>query len=80
MTDTEYLREMLDLTVKLTNACEKDGIGSDAYNAVLTEIAISAVKFNHRTRRRIWYTKASIVFLVLVLAWSFYTILHWLKF
>jgi len=79
MTDREYLKEMLDLTVRLTNACENDGYGSDAYNAVLVEIANSAVKFNHSRRRRNWYTKASIVLLLCVLAWGLYTILCWLK-
>ncbi|MBA7622218.1 hypothetical protein ES703_29592 [subsurface metagenome] len=79
MTDHEYLKQMLDLTVRLTNACENDGYGSDAYNAVLTEIATSAVKFNHSRRRRSLFTRASIVLLIFVLAWSFYTILQWLK-
>ncbi len=79
MTDHQYLKEMLDLTVKLTNACEKDGYGSDAYNAVLVEIANSAVKFNHSRCRRDWYIKASIFLLLCVLAWAFYMILQWLK-
>ncbi len=78
MTDHQYLKEMLDLTVKLTNACENDGYGSDAYNAVLTEIATSAVKFNHSRRRRDLFTRASIVLLLCVLAWALYTIFHWL--
>ena len=79
MTDKQYLQELLDLTVKLTNACETEGIGSDAYNAVLKDIAQSAVKFNHSRRRYVWFTKVSIVLLLCVLAWGFYTILRWLK-
>ena len=79
MTDHQYLERMLDFTRKLTDAADTDGLHSDAYNAVLKEIAVFAVKFNHSRRRRDWLTWASIVLLLFVLAWGFYTILHWLK-
>ncbi len=46
MTDTEYLQEMYDLTIKLTDACNNFGLRSDAYNDVLKEIAASAARFN----------------------------------
>jgi len=76
MTDHQYLKHMLDLTVRLTNACENDGYGSDAYNSVREDIANFAVKFNRSRRRQAWYRLASIVVLACVLAWGFYMILQ----
>lgn len=50
MTDRQYLEYLFYLTVKLTDAVEKDGFRSDAYNAVLKEIAECASNFNRRER------------------------------
>jgi len=79
MTDRKYLEHMLDLTVRLTDACENEGYGSDAYNAVRVEIADFAVKFNRSRRRQAWYRLASLVVLACVLAWGFYMMLQLLK-
>ena len=79
MNDRQYLKHMLDLTVRLTKACEDDGYGSDAYNEVLVDIANFAVKFNNSRRRQAWYHLASIVVLACVLAWGFYLVLQLLK-
>jgi hypothetical protein len=76
MTDSEYLAEMIDLTTKLTNACNDFGLRSDEYNAVLKDIAASAARFNRSRWRPSWFTIASICFLFLMLAWVIYTIVR----
>lgn len=50
MNDRQFLEHMFDLTVRLTDAVENDGYRSDAYNAVLKEIAECGSKFNRRKR------------------------------
>lgn len=75
MTDREYLEEMIHLTTKLTNACNNFGLRSDAYNAVLKEIAASAARFNDSRRRQPWFAIASVIFFSLLLAWIVYSIL-----
>ena len=79
MTDHQYLELQLALTKKLTDAAEEHGLQSDPYKAVLTEIAICALRFNRSRRRQAWYRLASIVVLACVLAWGFYMILQRLK-
>jgi len=76
MTDHQYLELQLALTKKLTDAAEEHGLQSDPYKAVLTEIAICALRFNRSRRRQAWYRLASIVVLACVLAWGFYMILQ----
>ncbi len=75
MNDRQFLQQMFDLTVKLTNAVENDGYRSDAYNEVLKEISEFGAKFNRRRRRRSWFAIASIFFVLLMLAWIVYSIL-----
>jgi len=74
MTDRQYLRHLLKLTIKISDVCDTDGYGSDAYNAVLKEISDSALKFNRSRsrRRRPWLRIALVVFLLCILAWLFY--------
>jgi len=79
MTDHQYLELMLAFTRKLADAANDQGLESDAYKAVLTEIAITAIRFNRSRRRQAWYRLASIVLLLCVLAWGFYMMLHLLK-
>jgi len=79
MTDHEYLEKMILLTTRLTDACNNFGLRSDEYNAVLEDIAISAARFNRSRRRRNWWTRASIILLLCVLAWGFYKILQYLE-
>ena len=50
MTDEQFLKHMFDLTVKLTEAVERDGYRSDAYNEVLKEIAECGSKFDRHKR------------------------------
>ena len=76
MTDREYLEEMIDLTTKLTNACNDFGLRSDEYNAVLKDIAASAARFNRSWWRPSWFAIASICFWFLMLAWAIYTIVR----
>lgn len=78
MTDHHYLVKMLDLITKLTNACDNEGFGSDAYNAVRYDIAEFAEKFLRSRRRRAWYRLISLCILACVLAWAFYKCLRWL--
>ena len=79
MTDHQYLELMLALTRKLTDAANDHGLQSEPYKSVLTEIAISAIRFNRSRRRQAWYRRASIVVLACVLAWGFYMILQFLN-
>jgi hypothetical protein len=75
MTDREYLEEMIDLTTKLTNACNDFGLRSDEYSAVLKDIAASAARFNRSLRRRSMFAGAFIAFLLFLLALYFVYIL-----
>jgi hypothetical protein len=68
MTDREYLEELIDLTTKLTNACNDFGLRSDEYSAVLKDIAACAARFNRRLRRRSMFAGAFIAFLLFLLA------------
>jgi len=79
MTDHQYLELQLALTKKLTDAADEHGLQSDHYKAVLTEIAICAVRFNRSRRRQAWYRLASLVVLACVLAWGFYMMLQMLE-
>jgi hypothetical protein len=76
MTNEEYHMELIDLTTKLTNACNDFGLRSDEYNAVLKDIAASTARFNRNRLRPSWFTIASICFLFLMLAWIIYTIVR----
>lgn len=75
MTDREYLEEMIELTTRLTNACNNFGLRSPEYNVVLKEIASSAARFNRSRRRRPWLPVGVIFFLICFLAWLVYRIL-----
>jgi len=75
MTDAEYLREMFDLTIKLTDACNNFGIRSDAYNAVLKEIAVSAARFNRSRRLWSWVMIIVLSFILWLVAWVVFWIL-----
>lgn len=79
MTNRQFLKRLISLTYKLGNSADKYGYRSDEYNAVLDDIHETGVRFNRHML--LWYflTKASIVLLVCVLAWCFYTIFHYLK-
>ena len=72
MTNREYIEEMNRLVVKLTDACNNFGFQSDAYNAVLREIATCAALFNRSQRRRPWGYIVTIIVLVCLAAWLFY--------
>lgn len=72
MTDREYLEEMHELTVKLTDACNNFGFHSDAYDAVLREIAVCAARFNRSRRRRPWGYIVAIVVLSCICVYLFY--------
>ena len=72
MTDRQYLKQLLELTVKLTDAVEKDGYRSDAYNEVLKDISVSAARFNRCRRRRHWGSIAIIFVLLLTLGYFLY--------
>lgn len=80
MTDTEYLQEMIELTTRLTDACNNFGLRSPEYNAVLKEVAASAARFNHSRRRRHYLPAGVIFFLICFLGWLVYRILTWLEF
>lgn len=54
MTDREYLKQMFELTVRLSEAVNVDGFRSDAYNDILKEVTIMASNFNRSRRRRNW--------------------------
>lgn len=75
MTDREYLEEMIVLTTRLTDACNNFGLRSDEYNAVLKEIADSAVLFNRSRRRRPWFAFACCIVLLIVLLLIVYSVL-----
>jgi len=75
MTDRKYLKEMLHLTVKLTDAANNFGYESDEYNAVLNQVFVSAARFNDSRRRRSWFVTFSLCVLICLLAWIVYTIL-----
>ncbi len=76
MTNEEYHVELIDLTTRLTNACNDFGIRSDEYNAVLKDITASAARFNRSRWRPSWFAIASICFVFLMLAWVIYTIVR----
>ncbi len=75
MTNEEYHVELIDLTTRLTNACNDFGIRSDEYNAVLKDITASAARFNRRRSPPSLFTIFSIIFIFLMLAWIVYSIL-----
>jgi len=66
---------MMDLTAKLTDAAERHGYRSDAYNKVLKEIKEWGDKFNRRQRLRSWFPTVVCCVLIALLAWIVYTIL-----
>jgi hypothetical protein len=68
MTDREHLEELVDLTTRLTNACNDFGLRSDEYNAVLKDIAASVARFNRSRWRRSMFAGAFIAFLLFLLA------------
>ena len=75
MTDNEYLEEMMVLTIKLTDACNNFGLRSDAYNAVLKEIAVSAARFNRTRRLWSWVMIIVLSFILCLVAWVVFWIL-----
>ncbi len=75
MTDRKCLKRMLELTEKLTNACNNEGYRSAVYNDVLEEISKFGDSFNHSRRRRPWYMIFMICFLLYCLAWIVWSIL-----
>ncbi|MBA7475208.1 hypothetical protein ES707_10574 [subsurface metagenome] len=75
MTSEEYHMELIDLTTRLTNACNDYGLHSDEYNTVLKDIAACAARFNRRRSPSSLFAIFSIIFIFLMLAWIVYSIL-----
>lgn len=79
MTDRTYLKLMVALGEDLERAAAASPYDPDAYNKVIKKInRINKLWWRSR-RRRHWFAKASLCFLIVVLAWAFYKILHWLE-
>lgn len=68
MTDRQFLKRMIALTNKLTDAVEHDGYRSDAYNNALNEIYECGSRYDRIQRRRSMFAAAIIAFLLILLA------------
>jgi len=79
MNDRTYIKVMIALGEDLERICSTEEYDQDAYNKVIESINRTNRIWWRSRRRYHWWTKASIVLLLCVLAWGFYMILHWLE-
>ncbi len=79
MTDTEYLKQMIAINDELERIASNVPVDVEQWHNALDEMHRVNNVWYHSRRRQAWLTRASIVLLALVLAWSFYKILCWLK-
>ena len=75
MTDREFLERMTFLVQKLCDVTDKDGYGTDAYNAVMDELHELGESLNRSHRRRSWYMFFIICCFLYFLAWLIWAIL-----
>lgn len=80
MTDKEYLNQMIGINEELERIASNKPLNMDEWQKAMYEMHRVNNVWYHSRRRRDWFTKASIVFLALVLAWSFYKICCLLRF
>ncbi len=75
MTDTEYLNQMIGINEELERIASNVPLDVEQWHNSIDEMHRVNNVWYHSRRRRDWFTKASIVFLALMLAWLLYSIL-----